>query len=188
MKMRKVMLAAGLAAVMMLAGCGGNAGGKDAQTQEREESVQDSTDQAEETGQAEQSTEDAAGTDGSESPEGTASYEDNFAVDSEAAAAFADKVKEAVAAKDLEALADLTSFPVYVGLPDTDGGVETREDFLALGADNVFTQELLDSVAAADTGSLQPSMAGFVLSNESGRPNVIFGVVDGKLAVTGINY
>ena len=48
--------------------------------------------------------------------------------------AFADRIKEAVAAKDLEALADLTSFPVYVGLPDTDGAVNTREDFLALGA------------------------------------------------------
>ena len=102
--------------------------------------------------------------------------------------AFADRIKEAVAAKDLEALADLTSFPVYVGLPDTDGAVNTREDFLALGADQVFTDELLASVEEADMSGQEPSMAGFVVAGESGRPNIIFGVVDGKLAVTGMNY
>ena len=47
-------------------------------------------------------------------------YEDNFAVDSEAAKEFAAKVKEITAKKDLEALAELTAFPVYVGLPDVD--------------------------------------------------------------------
>lgn len=194
MKLRKWMLAAGLTAAMILAGCGGNAGKDAGQTQEMEETTQENTaqedsEQAQDTenSQEEQNPEDAGESESSESAE-TVTYEDNFAVDSKAAAAFAEKIKEAVAAKDLEALADLTSFPVYVGLPDIDGGVETREDFLALGADSVFTQELMDAVAAADDSSLQPSMAGFVLSNESGRPNIIFGVVDGKLAVTGINY
>ena len=194
MKLRKWMLAAGLTAAVILAGCGGNAGKDAGQTQEMEETTQENTaqedsEQAQDTenSQEEQNPEDAGESESSESAE-TVTYEDNFAVDSKAAAAFAEKIKEAVAAKDLEALADLTSFPVYVGLPDIDGGVETREDFLALGADSVFTQELMDAVAAADDSSLQPSMAGFVLSNESGRPNIIFGVADGKLAVTGINY
>ena len=68
-------------------------------------------------------------------------YEDNFAVDSKAAKEFAEKVKDAVAKKDLEALAELTSFPVYVGLPNV-GGVESKEDFLKLGAEKVFTDEL----------------------------------------------
>lgn len=45
-------------------------------------------------------------------------YEDNFAVDSKAAKEFAKKVKDVTAQKDLEALAELTAFPVYVGLPD----------------------------------------------------------------------
>ena len=30
--------------------------------------------------------------------------------------------------------------------------------------------------------------AGFVVADESGRPNIIFGVVEGRLAITGINY
>lgn len=113
-------------------------------------------------------------------------YEDNFAVDSAAAAEFAAQIKEAVAAKDLDALAELTAFPVYVGLPDV-GAVETKEDFLALGADAVFTDELVTSVANADTENMKPSMAGFSIS-DGGKANINFGVRDGVLAVSGINY
>lgn len=113
-------------------------------------------------------------------------YEDNFAVDSAAAKEFAGKIKDAAARKDLEALADLTAFPVYVGLPDVDV-VETREDFLKLGAESVFTDELLESVEKADIEDLQPSMAGFSIS-DGGTANINFGVVDGALAINGINY
>ncbi len=112
-------------------------------------------------------------------------YEDNFAVDSIAAAEFADKIKTAVAAKDLEALADLTSYPVYVGIAES--SVSSREELIELGADNVFTEELMTAVAEADTSALSPSMAGFVLSN-GGTANIVFGVVDGELAIQGINY
>ncbi len=113
-------------------------------------------------------------------------YEDNFAVDSEAAKEFAEKVKDAAARKDLEALAELTAFPVYVGLPDVNV-VETKEDLLKLGADTVFAKELLNSVKEADIENLQPSKAGFSIS-DGGTANINFGVVDGALAITGINY
>ena len=116
----------------------------------------------------------------------TVEYEDNFAVDSEAAKEFARKVKAAAADKDLEALAALAAFPVYVGLPDV-GVVETKEDFLKLGAETVFTEELLKSVEAADIEDFQPSMAGFSIS-DGGTCNINFGVVDGVLAINGINY
>lgn len=113
-------------------------------------------------------------------------YEDNFAVDNAAAKAFAQKVKDAAARKDLEALAELTAFPVYVGLPDVNV-VETKEDFLKLGAETVFTEELLKSVEMADIENWQPSMAGFSICG-SGNANINFGVVDGVLAINGINY
>lgn len=113
-------------------------------------------------------------------------YEDNFAVDSKATKEFAEKIKDATAQKDLEALADLTAFPVYVGLPDVDV-VETREDFLKLGADAVFTQVLQEAVENADVDNLQPSMAGFSIS-DGGTANINFGVSDGVLAINGINY
>lgn len=112
-------------------------------------------------------------------------YEDNFAVETSEVKAFADKIKTAVAAKDIEALADLTAFPVYVGIAG--GGVENREAFIALGAEKVFTLELMESVEGADISNLSPSMAGFSISKD-GKPNIIFGVVDGRLAISGINY
>ena len=198
MKFRRLLLAAGLTAVMVMAGCGqDSAEGTAAQETEQTEDV--STEETEQTEDAaesipedESTAESDSQTDAGDSQAENAgeeqTYEDNFAVDSEAVTAFADKIKEAVAAKDMEALADLTSFPVYVGIPDTDGMVETRDDFLALGADQVLTDELLESVASADMSGQEPSMAGFVVAGESGRPNIIFGVVEGKLAITGINY
>lgn len=113
-------------------------------------------------------------------------YEDNFAVGKNAAKEFAGKIKTAAANKDLEALADLTAFPVYVGLPDV-GVVETKEDFLKLNAETVFTEVLLKSVENADIENFQPSMAGFSISG-GGTANINFGVVNGALAINGINY
>ncbi len=114
-------------------------------------------------------------------------YEDNFAVDSEAAAAFGTQIKDAVAAKDLEALADLAAYPLYVGFAEESVTPASREEFVALGADRIFTAELVESVGNADVNGLTPSMAGFVLSTDDG-PNIIFSVVNGSLAVQGINY
>lgn len=198
MKFRRLLLAAGLTAVIVMAGCGQDSA-EDTAVQETEQTEDVSTEETEQTEDAaesipeDESTAEAdsqtdAGDSQAENAGEEQTYEDNFAVDSEAVSAFADKIKEAVAAKDMEALADLTSFPVYVGIPDTEGVVETRDDFLALGADQVLTDELLESVASADMSGQEPSMAGFVVAGESGRPNIIFGVVEGKLAITGINY
>ena len=46
---------------------------------------------------------------------------------------------------------------------------------------------MIESVINADENSLSPSMAGFALSTDGGS-NVIFGVVDGDLAIQGMNY
>ena len=139
MKIRKLFLAAGLTAVMVMAGCGQDAA--------EEKNLEQETEQVEETEQesgVEDAQTDAEAADSGQTEEESGAqeeteggaegqlYEDNFAVDEDAVVAFGEKIQEAVAAKDMEALADLTAFPVYVGLPDTDGVVETREDFLAL--------------------------------------------------------
>lgn len=115
------------------------------------------------------------------------SWEDNFAVDTAAAAEFGGKIKEAVAAQDIEKLADLTAFPVYVGVIGDGTVVETREDFIALGADALFTEEMTASIAGADENSLNPSKAGFTLYSGDGAPSITFGVQDGKLGISGIN-
>lgn len=115
------------------------------------------------------------------------SWEDNFAVDTAAAAEFGGKIKEAVAEQDIEKLADLTAFPVYVGVIGDGIVVETREDFIALGADALFTEEMMASIAGADENSLNPSKAGFTLYSGDGAPSITFGVQDGKLGISGIN-
>ena len=71
----------------------------------------------------------------------------------------------------------------------TDGGmsVNSADELVALCAEKVFTPELSEAVGNADETALEPSMAGFVLSGE-GSANIIFGVVDGQLAIKGINY
>ena len=115
------------------------------------------------------------------------SWEDNFAVDTAAAAELGGKIKEAVAEQDIEKLADLTAFPVYVGVIGDGTVVETREDFIALGADALFTEEMTASIAGADENSLNPSKAGFTLYSGDGAPSITFGVQDGKLGISGIN-
>ena len=118
---------------------------------------------------------------------GGGSWEDNFAVDTAAAAEFGGKIKEAVAEQDIEKLADLTAFPVYVGVIGDGIVVEKREDFIALGADALFTEEMMASIAGADENSLNPSKAGFTLYSGDGAPSITFGVQDGKLGISGIN-
>lgn len=117
----------------------------------------------------------------------TSSYEDNFSVDAAEVTAFAQKIQSVTAEQDLTGLADLIAYPVYVGFPEGGESVESKEEFVALGAERIFTEELLQEIQDAEPEGLSPSMAGFSLS-ASGKPNIVFGVTEGKLAVLAINY
>ena len=114
-------------------------------------------------------------------------YTDNFMVPEEERTAFAGKVKEAVADRDMDALASLASYPLYVGFKDGGVSAGSPEELAALGTDRIFTPELAAAVEAAGDETLSPSMAGFVLKKD-GTPNIVFGVSEGVLAVKGINY
>ena len=114
-------------------------------------------------------------------------YTDNFMVPEEEITAFAGKVKEAVADRDMDALASLASYPLYVGFKDGGVSVGSPEELAALGTDRIFTPDLAAAVEAAGDETLSPSMAGFVLKKD-GTPNIVFGVSEGVLAVKGINY
>lgn len=113
---------------------------------------------------------------------------DNFSVTKEEAAEFASRIKEAVAAKDQEMLAELAAYPLYIGFPDGSVSAESREEFMALDAGKLFSEELTASVAGADASALSPSEAGFILTKEKGEANIVFGLRNGRLAVSGINY
>ncbi|MDO4439442.1 MAG: RsiV family protein [Eubacteriales bacterium] len=114
--------------------------------------------------------------------------DDNFSVASEDAESFAKQVKAVVADKNFEAIADLIAYPVYIGFEDGGKSIDNKEDFLKLEVDSVLTEDLIDSVTNADISELNPSMAGFVISESNGAANIVFGLRDGKLAITGINH
>lgn len=114
-------------------------------------------------------------------------WEDNFQVDNSAVMEYAQLIKKAVEDQDLEALAELIAYPTYVGFKDEGMVINSKEEFLALGADRIFTPEMLESISQADEKGLTASMAGFVLQTEDG-PNIIFGVSNGVLGISGFNY
>lgn len=193
-----------IAVMLSLAGCGSKAG-QETDSQEVSREAGEETNQgisqevsresslAQEDGNAGSpapSKEDA-GAQQAETSEGTTElrndYKDNFDVDEKAAAEFGRMIKEAVALKNVEMLADLTGFPVYVGLS---GGivVETRDDFIALDVEELLSDEMVSSMEEADENDLNPSMAGFTLYGSDGAPSITFGVREGRLAISGINY
>lgn len=115
-------------------------------------------------------------------------FADNFDVDSQSAADFAEKLKLVTAAEDLWGLSGMASYPLYVGFADGSVTVNSAEEFLDLGEEEIFTDEMKDAIASADVSSLSPSRAGFVLSGPDGLPNMVFGVADGILTVKAMNY
>lgn len=96
-------------------------------------------------------------------------------------AAFAEKIQSAAANKDMEALADLCSYPLAVN----GEVVENRDAFMALGEDVIFTEERCAVVADTDIMALEETMAGVIMGDAT--PNIIFKSVDGNLGITGIN-
>ena len=101
------------------------------------------------------------------------------------AAAFALKIKKAVASSDLEGFADLCGYPVYISLESGDGReLETRDDLIALGSDTLFTQKMKDTIAAVQESQLDSYGAG-VMMGENGA--VVFNDVTGTMMITGIN-
>ena len=114
-----------------------------------------------------------------EVPADDAAAEEAPADDAAAVSEFATQVVAAVDAKDIDALAELVAYPTYVGLGE---GIEvaTKEDFVAIGADALFTDELIAAVDAVDLSALEMVEAGCVLGD--GTPNVTFNYVDGALA------
>lgn len=96
-------------------------------------------------------------------------------------AAFAEQIQEAVAAKDMEALADLCSYPLAVN----GEVVDNKDAFMELGTDVIFTEDRCSVVEKVDVSALEETMAGVVMGDAT--PNIIFKSVDGKLGITGIN-
>lgn len=98
---------------------------------------------------------------------------------------FAEKVQKAVADKDMEALAGLCAYPVYVSLGEGQGEeIADESAFLKMDADKIFTESLLKEIADTDVDTLEQFGAGVIMGGEN---SIIFNNVDGQAAITGIN-
>ena len=98
---------------------------------------------------------------------------------------FAEKVRKAVADKDMEALAGLCAYPVYVSLGEGQGEeIADEAAFLKMDADKIFTESLLKEIADTDVDTLEQFGAGVIMGGEN---SIIFNNVDGQAAITGIN-
>ena len=85
-------------------------------------------------------------------------------------------------------LAQYVAYPCYVGIPDVIA-VRSEEEFETLDVDQVLTEELVDVIENTDIDSLELYDAGYVVSGESGKPNITIGTgEDGKVGITGFNY
>ena len=96
-------------------------------------------------------------------------------------AVFAEQIRAAVSAKDMEALADLCAYPLAVNGEE----IDSREAFVELGNDIIFTEERCAAIEAVDVSALEETMAGIIMGDAT--PNIIFRSVDGELRITGIN-
>lgn len=98
---------------------------------------------------------------------------------------FAEKVQKSVADKDMEALAGLCAYPVYVSLGEGQGEeIADEAAFLKMDADKIFTESLLKEIADTDVDTLEQFGAGVIMGGEN---SIIFNNVDGQAAITGIN-
>jgi len=100
--------------------------------------------------------------------------------------AFAEKIQEAVADKDLEAFADLLFYPcVFVTVDQETIILEKREDLIKQNPDMVFGDDLMVAVANVDTASLNITKQGVILGE--GASNITFREKsDGSIGITEI--
>lgn len=99
---------------------------------------------------------------------------------------FAEKIQAAVAAEDLEALGDMSYYPLYVSLGEGEGDeLESKEDLMALDSTKLFTKELKDAVAATDTSTLEVFRVGVIVGADD---CIVFNAMDGKLMITSMYF
>lgn len=97
---------------------------------------------------------------------------------------FAEEVQITVGEKDLDALADLSEFPLTVKLADgTEKQVQDKEEFLALGEEAIFSEELMEAIAAVVPEEVKEGKNGMQMGE---IPGIVFDDVEGAPAIVGI--
>ena len=102
---------------------------------------------------------------------------------------FAKQIQHIFSERDIEALARLCAYPVYVTTEANTEGLDVMDAAgLKAQKDDIFTDAMLQAVAGADPDRLTPSQAGIFVGSESGSPGLFFSLAeDGHLRIMGIN-
>lgn len=179
--MKKKLLVTGLmvATMMTVSACGSKNTTAETTAATEITTVAETTEEA----TTEESSEEVTDGESLEAADGESQASASLTVDQ--VAEFSQEVQEAVAAKDMEWLADLCDYPVVVSLNSGESSeIEDHDAFVALGAENVFTDEFLAEIAAVNIEELEQAEAGVIMGEES---SIIFNNVDGGPAITGLN-
>lgn len=102
---------------------------------------------------------------------------------------FAKQIQHIFSERDIEALAQLCAYPVYVTTEANTEGLDVADAAgLKAQKDDIFTDAMLQAVAGVDPDRLTPSQAGIFVGSESGSPGLFFSLAeDGYLKIMGIN-
>ncbi|MBS5074347.1 MAG: hypothetical protein KH010_18940 [Hungatella hathewayi] len=102
---------------------------------------------------------------------------------------FAKQIQHIFSQRDIEALAQLCAYPVYVTTEANTEGLDVADAAgLKAQKDDIFTDAMLQAVAGVDPNRLTPSQAGIFVGSESGSPGLFFSLAeDGYLKIMGIN-
>ncbi len=99
--------------------------------------------------------------------------------------AFAIRIMDAVKTMDMEALSDLSNFPVFIDTGNYAGSMNTSGEFEAIDSEKIFTSELVETISNFNLFELKYTDAGFVMGTEG--PSITFDVdYDGILGVIGM--
>ena len=102
---------------------------------------------------------------------------------------FCEKIIAAAKSKDLQALSDLCHYPLYVDLGDGGQVIETKEAFLALDPEKLFTDAMVTSVTECDLDAVTVPRAGITLCTDYDQPSITSSYNEnGELGISGINF
>lgn len=102
---------------------------------------------------------------------------------------FAGQIQKIFSERDIEALAKLCVYPVYVTTETNTEGLDVADAAgLKAQKDDIFTDAMLQAVASAAVDALTPTAAGVFIGSETGSPGLFFSLTEnGQLKIMGIN-
>ena len=104
--------------------------------------------------------------------------------DAEEIKAFAEKIQKAVADKDMDALAELCSYPMNISISEENvTEIADKDTFMKIEPEKVFTEGFIKEIADTDIDNLEEYGVGILLGNEN---SIAFNKIDDEFKITSI--